>query len=168
MFFDGWADLGRILVVGSLAYAGLVAMLRISGKRTLSKMNAFDLVVTVAFGSTLATVLLSKDVSLSEGLVALALLCVLQFVVATGSSRSNRFQAVVKAEPRLMFHHGSFLREAMRRERVAEEEILAAIRSDGHEDLSTVGSVVLETDGSFSVTTGRPDADESALRTVRR
>lgn len=53
MFFDGWSDLLRILVVGSLAYAGLVGFLRVSGKRTLAKMNAFDLVVTVALGSTL-------------------------------------------------------------------------------------------------------------------
>ena len=55
MFFDSWAGLGRVLVVGVLAYSALVLLLRISGKRTLTKMNAFDLVVTVALGSTLAT-----------------------------------------------------------------------------------------------------------------
>lgn len=67
MFFDGWTGLLRVLVVGTLAYAALVLLLRVSGKRTLSKMNAFDLVVTVALGSTLATVLLSRDVALAEG-----------------------------------------------------------------------------------------------------
>ena len=67
MFFDGWAGLLRVLVVGALAYAALVLLLRVSGKRTLSKMNAFDLVVTVALGSTLATVLPSRDVALAEG-----------------------------------------------------------------------------------------------------
>ncbi len=41
MFFDSWSGLGRILVVGVLAYGTLVLILRISGKRTLSKMNAF-------------------------------------------------------------------------------------------------------------------------------
>lgn len=64
MFFNAWSDIGRVLVVGGLAYAGLVLLLRLTGKRTLSKMNAFDLVVTVALGSTLATILLSKDVAL--------------------------------------------------------------------------------------------------------
>src|SRR5690606_23219959 len=78
VFFDSWSGLVRVLVVGTLAYAGLVLLLRITGKRTLSKMNAFDLVVTVALGSTLATVLLSKDVALAEGLLALALLSFLQ------------------------------------------------------------------------------------------
>ena len=71
MFFSTWAALGRVLVIGPLAYVALVLLLRISGKRTLTKLNAFDLVVTVALGSTLATVLLSKSVSLAEGVLAL-------------------------------------------------------------------------------------------------
>ena len=60
MLFDSWAGLGRVVLIGTLAYGALVLLLRISGKRTLSKLNAFDLVVTVALGSTLATVLLSN------------------------------------------------------------------------------------------------------------
>ncbi|MFN3846729.1 MAG: hypothetical protein ACK4RZ_13055 [Paracoccaceae bacterium] len=59
------------------AHAVLILMLRISGKRMLSKMNAFDLVVTVALGSTPATVLLNDAVPLAEGIVALMLLILL-------------------------------------------------------------------------------------------
>jgi uncharacterized membrane protein YcaP (DUF421 family) len=71
VFFSGWDSLLRTLVVGVLAYVALVVFLRISGKRTLSKMNAFDLIVTVALGSTLATVTLSKEVALADGALAL-------------------------------------------------------------------------------------------------
>ena len=67
LFFGGWAELGRTILVGVPAYLTLIVFLRVSGKRTLSKMNAFDLIVTIALGSTLATVMLSKDVSLVEG-----------------------------------------------------------------------------------------------------
>ena len=69
----------RTLVVGSLAYGALVLLLRLAGKRTLSKWNAFDLVVTVAFGSTLATVLLSKDTTLVQGVLAFGVLVGLQW-----------------------------------------------------------------------------------------
>lgn len=151
MFFDSWYDLLRILVVGACAYLGLILLLRVTGKRTLSKMNAFDLIVTVALGSTLATVLLSGDVSLSEGLLALALLCGLQYVVAWLSVRSERFQSLIKTEPSLLFLQGRFLAGALRRERVTEEEILAAVRGQGFAQLSGVAAVILETDGSFSV-----------------
>lgn len=106
MFYDGWPDLVRILIVGSLSYAGLVAFLRVSGKRTLAKMNAFDLVVTVALGSTFATVLLNKDVTLAEGLLAFVLLCTLQYGVAYLSVRSSRFRDVIKSEPALLLRRG--------------------------------------------------------------
>lgn len=168
MFFDSWAGIGRTALVGALAYVALVAMLRVSGKRTLSKMNAFDLVVTVALGSTLATILLSKDVALAEGLTAFALLIALQFVVATLSVRSQRFQTLVKAQPALLYYEGDFLDEPMRRERVTREEIIAAARSQGVLSMSDAAAVVLETDGSFSVLKGKAGEDGSALRHVRR
>ena len=87
MLFDSWAGLGRVLLVGTLAYVALVLLLRISSKRTLGKLNAFDLVVTVALGSTLATVLLSKSVALAEGVLALGLLILLQYLIAWLSVR---------------------------------------------------------------------------------
>ena len=92
MVFDGWVGLFRVVVVGTVAYLTLVLLLRISGKRTLSKMNAFDLVVTVALGSTLATVLLSSSVALVEGLLAFALLIFLQFAVTWLSVKSSAFR----------------------------------------------------------------------------
>jgi uncharacterized membrane protein YcaP (DUF421 family) len=165
MWFDSWFDLARVFVVGTLAYVGLLALLRVSGKRTLSKLNAFDLVVTVALGSTLATVLLNKDVSLAEGLAALALLCGLQFVVATASRRWPRFQTIVKAQPRLILYQGELLHPAMRSERLTEEEIVASVRASGILDLAEVEAVVLETDGSMSVLRSRSGRhDDSGKR----
>lgn len=155
MFFDGWEGLIRVLVVGACAYVSLVALLRVSGKRTLSKMNAFDSVVTIALGSTLATVILSKDVPLAEGLLALALLVLLQFVITWLSVRSSWVRRSVKAEPALLVRRGELLEDAMRRERVPRDEIESAIRQHGFTDLSAVDAVVLETDASFSVI-GRP------------
>ena len=166
MFFDSWAGLGRTLIVGVLAYASLVLLLRVSGKRTLSKMNAFDLVVTVALGSTLATILLSKDVSLTEGLLAFALLCGLQYLVAFLSVRSARWRELVKSEPALLLRRGDYLRQAMKRERVSEDEIRSAIRAAGHAGVDSIEAVVLETDGTFSVI-AKAEEGATALRDVR-
>lgn len=160
MLFSGWEGIWRTLLVGTLAYVALVLLLRVSGKRTLSKMNAFDLVVTVALGSTLATVLLSKNVALVEGATAFALLILLQFIVAWASVRSDQVRGWVKAQPTLLFHQGEFLPAALREERVTEAEVRAAVRSHGFVNMSQVGAVVLETDGSFSVlksSHGEPD-----------
>lgn len=166
MFFDDWDGLLRVLVVGVLAYLGLVVLLRISGKRTLSKMNAFDFVVTVALGSTLATILLSSDVALAEGLLALALLIFLQFVVTWLSVRSSRFRGFVKNEPKLLFYQGSFLHPAMREERVSREEVEAAVRQQGLASLEEVGAAVLETDGTVTVVPRSALGQGSALSNV--
>ncbi len=163
MFFDSWDGLLRVVVVTVLAYAGLVLLLRVSGKRTLSKMNSFDLVVTVALGSTLATVLLSKSVALAEGLLALALLIFLQFAITWSSARSSTVQRLVKDDPRLLFYEGRFLRDAMRSERVTEEEIESAMRQQGIANLDEVGAAVLETDGSVTII---PTADLGSASTL--
>ncbi len=167
MFFDTWFGLLRVVVVGTLAYASLVLLLRVSGKRTLSKLNAFDLIVTVALGSTLATVLLSKSVALVEGLAAFVLLAGLQYLVAWLSVRSARFGDLVKSEPRMLLHQGRFLDTAMAAERVTRAEILAALRGSGVADPRQAAAVVLETDGSLSVIQGKPmDGGDGSLAGV--
>lgn len=151
MLFDNWESLLRVLVVGGAAYGALVAMLRVSGKRTLSKMNAFDLIVTVALGSTLATVLLDRNVPLADGVLALALLVYLQYAITWLSVRSEKIEKIVKSEPTLLVKDGRCLDGAMRVQRVTQEEIEAALRQHGFADLASVACVVLETDGSLSV-----------------
>lgn len=151
MFFNGWMSIIRTVIVGVLAYIALVFLLRISGKRTLSKMNAFDMIVTVALGSTLATILLSRDVSLAQGVIALAVLIGLQLVITWLSVRSRAVAGMIKSEPQLLVHEGRLLPDAMRRERVLDDEIQAAIRNAGMDGLDQVQSVVLETDGTLSV-----------------
>ena len=90
MSFNGWFPLLRTTVVGVLAYAALVVFLRFSGKRTLAKMNAFDLIVTVSLGSTVATIALSEDVALVQGLLGLALLIALRLPLDRGARRASR------------------------------------------------------------------------------
>lgn len=168
MLFGGWDSLLRTLVVGVLAYVALIVFLRISGKRTLSKMNAFDLVVTVALGSTLATVLLAKDVALAEGVLAFALLIGLQHAVSWSSVRARWVRRMATGEPLLLLYCGRFLPAALRQARVTNDEIRAAVRSSGIESMDMVHAVVLETDGSFSVVRPGEGGEESSLAGVRR
>jgi uncharacterized membrane protein YcaP (DUF421 family) len=168
MFFDGWDGLLRTLVVGALAYVTVVVFLRISGNRTLSKMNAFDFVVTVALGSTLAAILLDKDVALAEGALALGLLIALQFVVTWASVRTAWVRRLVTGEPRMLLYRGDFLPVALRRARVTEEEVRAAVRTAGLSDMESAEAVIMETDGSFSVVRRGDGSGTSTLSDVRR
>jgi len=151
MLFDSWTGLGRVVLVGTLAYVVLVAFIRVSGKRTLTKLNAFDLVITVALGSTLATVLLSKDIPLAEGVLGLATLIVLQYAITWASVRVPWFKRLVKSRPTILVSRGAFIDDALLEQRVTRDEVYAVLRSQGVSAVEDVGALVLETDGSFSV-----------------
>lgn len=166
MWFDSWSDVLRILAVGPAAYVLLVLVLRVSGKRTLAKLNAFDLVVTVALGSTLATIFLNKDVSWSEGAAALAVLAALQFVVAAGTAFLPAGRSVVTAKPTKLLHNGEMLDTALRRQRVTRTEVRQAVRASGIGDVTAVAAVVLESDGTLSVIARDKLGDGSALQDV--
>ncbi|RSD26675.1 DUF421 domain-containing protein [Mesobacillus subterraneus] len=167
MFFNSWDAIFRTLIVGVLAYSGLVILLRISGKRTLSKMNAFDLIVTVALGSTLASILLNKNVALMEGLSAFFILIALQYLVAWLSVHSDRFKKLIKSDPQLLFYRGEFLTDKINKERVLEVEILQAARSSGIQSLDDAEAVVLETDGSISVIK-KSDSNADTIANVKK
>ena len=148
--FNSWASLGKTLLTAALLYPLLIVVLRAGGKRTLSKMNAFDFIVAVAIGSLLASTVLSTA-SLVEGVGAIAALVAFQTLITWLSVRSDRFEALVKSQPTLIFHDGRYIERAMRSQRVTREEIRNAIRTSSAASVEDTAAVILESDGSFSV-----------------
>lgn len=168
MWLDSWSGLLRIAVIGAAAYLWLIVILRVSGKRTLAKLNAFDFVVTIAVGSTLATILLDTAVSWSEGATALTVLVVAQFLVAFFSSRFRRLRDGLTAAPTLLVRDGEVLHPALKRQRVSESEVMQCVRGTGAADLAGIAAVVLETDGTLSVISRPNLGDGWALQDVER
>ena len=154
-------------VTGIIGYIAIIFVLRVSGKRTLAKWNSFDFVVTIAFGSVLASLLLSTKDTFGKGIFAFALLVVFQYIVTWIAVRSSWVQKLIKAEPSLLLHKGEFKRDVMKRERIAEGEVLAALRTNGVSAIEDADAVILETDGSFSVITNIDDSSASALKDVK-
>lgn len=128
-------------------------MLRVSGKRTLTKMNAFDMVITIALGSTLATVTLSKNVTLADGLLTFFLLIGMQYLITWISVRNKMFKNIVRASPTLIVYHGQMMEDVMKRERITKDEIFEKLREKGHKSLEGIEAVILETAGEINVLT---------------
>jgi uncharacterized membrane protein YcaP (DUF421 family) len=166
MFFNGWPELVRVLVLGSIGYGALIVMLRVARKRTLAQMNTFDFVYVVVMGELLAMTIMDEHISLAKGLFALGLLISLQAIVSWLTTRSAAVERLVNGEPTLLMRRGRFLRDAMHAQRVTEDEILSAVREEGVEDLEEVEAVVLETNGAFSVVHDATPAKSSSLRDV--
>jgi uncharacterized membrane protein YcaP (DUF421 family) len=150
-YFSGWEPVVRVLIVGIAMYVALVVFLRVSRSRTLSSMNAFDFVVTVAIGSAFGRALTAKSVALSEALAAFGLLVGLQYAVTWIQIRWPYFQRIVTNPPTLLYFRGEFVDEEMQRQRVTESELQSAVRKQQFGSLSEVEAVVLESSGEFSV-----------------
>lgn len=166
MFFDDWSGIGRVLIIAAVAYITLIFLLQASGKRTLAKMTAFDFIVTVAIGSILANIILSKNTVIMEGMTAFVVLIGAQYFISAFSMRSRTFERMVKPDPTLLLYRGHLLGEAMQSERITEADILFAIRQRGLASMEDAEAVVLEADGSLNVVHKSDQASNSALKNL--
>ncbi|RZK62327.1 MAG: DUF421 domain-containing protein, partial [Pedobacter sp.] len=112
LFFKDWPAVFHIIICAVISYIVLFIFIRISGKRTLAKLNAFDFVVTVTLGSTLSSMILKK-VPLVEGFFALITIIALQYLLAFLAKNSSKMEDVINSTPTLLFYDGKFILPAM-------------------------------------------------------
>ena len=161
--FSNWSTIGRLVVQAGVFYLVTIVALRIAGQRALAKMSGYDMIVTVALGSLVATIATSTEVTVADGAAVVATFLVLQQITSWLQARSKVVHHVVRQRPQVMLWNGRFLADRLRDASVTEDEVRAAIRRTGMLSVSQVQCVVLENDGEWSVI-GRSDVpDLSAL-----
>ena len=166
IFFQSWDSVIRIVITLIFVYPLLIIVLRIYDKRSLSQLNMFDFVVTVALGSVFASVLLVENVTVVDGILAFILLLGAQFIITWLSIRWEAIEKLVKSEPTIVLFNGNLLDDSMKSARVSEEEINSAIRQQGIACLDKVYAVVLENNGRLSVINQEDKVNNSSLSTV--
>lgn len=150
LFFKDFKSLYHIAICSVISYLALFIFIRISGKRTLAKLNAFDFVVAVTLGSTLSSMMLMK-VTVTEGCMALLVIIALQYLLAFLAKESKMMETAINSNPTLLFYNGKFIEQNMKKELITEEEILAEIRRFRIERIEDVRAVVMELNGEFTV-----------------
>jgi uncharacterized membrane protein YcaP (DUF421 family) len=164
--FTGWEPVGNTVIVGVLAYIATVVIVRVSGKRTLASMSAFDFIVTVALGSIVASMVLSAEIPLAVGIAGLLVLVGLQAVVSRASVRSRTVEQAVKNRPRFLYYRGALLDDALAEERVSRADVMQALRLKGISSFDDVEAVVLESNGNFSMIGTVKSGERSTLADV--
>ncbi|MDO5717956.1 MAG: DUF421 domain-containing protein [Tissierellia bacterium] len=163
MFFNNWDSIFKIVISAIFAYISFLILIRISGKRSLAKLNAFDLIVSIALGSIFASTIISDSLPIADGLVAAGVLLLLQFIISKLSESSSRFESLIKAEPSLLYYDGKYIQKSMKKQRVSKREILSSVRSQGIQFLSEVEAVIMETNGNISVIKKSESGDINSL-----
>ncbi|MDE2127936.1 MAG: DUF421 domain-containing protein [Armatimonadetes bacterium] len=144
---------GSLVIAGktSLIYLFLIIGLRLLGKRELGQMTIYDLVLIIILANAVQNAMVGSDTSLAGGIVAAGTLLLLNRALAALIIRSARVQAVMVGGPRLIVHNGKMLRDRMAKEGISQEQVMAALREHGINDISMVQMAVLEVDGTISV-----------------
>ena len=149
--------------MGLAGYFSLLVLLRVSGKRTLSKMTLFDWVVTLSLASVYASAFTSDTMTFPRLVTAFATLVGAQWAVTYINVRWRTFAALVKPRPTILFYRGRYLESAMRQARVPATEIRSAFRAQHVRDPDSVTAVVLDATGELVVISELDVAHERLL-----
>ena len=145
--------IGNILARVVFSYVFVLILLRLSGKRTLSRSTSFDLVLALILGD-LFDDLFWAEVPASQFVAAAGTLVLLQLAVGLGSRASERFARLVECQPVTLVRDGALQTASLRRERMNEEDLAAMLRQYGQLDRDSwpeVAQANLEPDGELSV-----------------
>jgi uncharacterized membrane protein YcaP (DUF421 family) len=167
MFFHSWSAIGHVVLASVLVYLFMIAALRRFGQQALAKMSGYDMIVTITVGSVIATVSVSRDIGVLEGIAALLTFLVLQDLVRRAQSRWLPVHHLVREPPRLFVWDGKLLEDRLVTSHLSGDEIRAAIRREGYSAVEQVQAVILENDGDWSVIRRDPSVtDFTALHGI--
>jgi uncharacterized membrane protein YcaP (DUF421 family) len=153
---DELTTLVDVLFKATVIVLAVIILTRLNGLRSLSKQSAFDFPITVATGSLIASTIITKDISITVGVVAAAGLYAVQAIISLARLRLAPLRSVIDNKP-LLLMEGDRIDEANLREaRLTREDLIAKLRLANVRDPSQVRAVVFETTADVSVITGDP------------
>ncbi len=143
-------DLLAICLSAIGIYVAVIVFTRLAGKRSFSKMSSFDFAMTVAIGSMIATTVLSKSVSLWDGIIGMAAVYILQITVAM-LRRFKPVKKMVDNNPLLLMDGQKILYDNLKKARVTEGDLRSKLREANVIRLTEVRAVIFEATGDLSV-----------------
>lgn len=150
----------EIILRSTVIYFFLWAVARGVGKRELSEMTAFELILLVVMGDLIQQGATQEDMSLTGAILAVGTLAMWILIFAYLSWRFRGLRPVMEGVPVVVIHRGAPLDEVLAIERLTIEEICEAARNQGITDLAEVDIGVLEPDGKFSFLKASGQSDQ--------
>lgn len=146
------------VIRGAGIYLVLLVILRLSGRRTMSEMTAFDFVLLLIVAETTQQALLGEDFSLTNSVVLIVTLFSFDVALSVVKDRSPRMQRMLDGSPTVLISRGEPDRRALRRARVSLGEVMEAARSaHGLERLDQIRFAILEARGTISIVPDRAE-----------
>lgn len=140
------------IVLRALAvYAFILVALRLLGKKELSQLSVADLVLIMLVSNAVQNAMVGADVSLLGGIVAAAVLFIVDFTIKQITYRNRRFKNLIEGEAVLLIYKGKIQEQNLAHEKITLSELNAVIREHGISSIAEIELCMLETDGNVSV-----------------
>lgn len=140
----------ELIVRATLVYFAVLVMVRLSGKRTIGEFSPFDVIVLLLLSEAAQGSLTGEEHSLQGGLIAIATLVLLNYLMAFMATRSHRFESVIEGDPVTLIRDGVRRVDALRRNNIPDGDLAEAMRAKGIRHESEVEWAVLEPDGQIT------------------
>ena len=135
----------------AVGYAFLLIAFRVLGRRELGRLTNFDLVVVLVVANVMQNAMIGEDTSLTGGLIGAATVLGLNVIIGAAVYASRRVERLVDGDLIIIVADGRLLRPRLRRELITENEVLAAARNAGIQQLADVRLAILESTGEINV-----------------
>jgi uncharacterized membrane protein YcaP (DUF421 family) len=159
MFVLGLPILEKILRP-VVVYAFLVISLRLSGKRELVQLNPFDLVVLLTLSNTVQNAIIGDDNSVTGGIIGATSLLAINYLVVRFLYNHRKLDQLVEGKADVLIEDGKVRTEHLKRELITMQQLSAAARKQGFDDLSEVQQCVLEPGGTLTFIARKPDTED--------
>lgn len=164
MLLESFGKLKEIIIMAILFYFFVIIILRTSIKKTLSDISIFDFLVTATIGPIIANTIISPNTEFLDGLAAVSILLVLQYIMSKLDYKYEFISKILKSKPKLVYYDGAFLEDNMKKMRITREEIIQEARSQAGLVIEDIDAVVLESNGEVSIIEHVPGKDRHSLR----
>ncbi len=132
-------------------YFCLIFFTRMAGLRSFSKLSSYDFAMTIGIGSILASTVVSKSTSLSQGLFAVGMLFALQTIVSLVRRRVKFIKALLDNQAIILMVDGEYLSDNLREAKLSRSDVQEVLRKHGIKSKSEVFAVIMETTADMSV-----------------
>jgi uncharacterized membrane protein YcaP (DUF421 family) len=136
----------RTIVVFFFVYL----LMRIVGRRELSSLEPFDLILLIVLGDAVQQSLTQDDYSVTGAFIVVSTIALLQVFMSYLNFRVPRLRPLIDGEPIVIIQDGNVIEQNARRERLTREDIAEAARVQQIASLADVQWAVLETSGEIS------------------
>jgi uncharacterized membrane protein YcaP (DUF421 family) len=151
-----------------VVYAFLVISLRLSGKRELVQLNPFDLVVLLTLSNTVQNAIIGDDNSVSGGIIGATSLLVVNYLVVRFLYNHRTLDRLIEGKEDVLIDKGKIKTDRLKKELISMQQLAAAARKQGFDDLAEVEQCILEPGGTMTFIKKKPDSDDTRHQELLR